>query len=311
MLELRLLRYFVAVADEGSVTGAASAVRVTQPSVSRQIRQLEEIVGASLFERSGGRLRLSAAGRVFLPVARDLLRRADVATDYLRAATEPRAISLSLVAPETTVGDVIAPFLAQRSGEVASVIVREAIPDAVFGDVLAGNADVGISSGTALAGLASRPVIRFAVLAYVPAGDELAHHRSVRLEELVNRPLIVLGAGHGTRRVFDNAVTEAGLRYTIAAEANVGHVAQAMAVSGQGVAVVTDDRRYGLRPVFIEAGGGRLMLPLFAAWSPTHYAVSAIEALVGELAAYAETRYGSRAAAPAIRRKRSGAADRS
>ena len=115
----------------------------------------------------------------------------------------------------------------------------------------------------------------------------------------------MLSPGHGTRRVFDNAVAEAGLRYRIAAEANVGHVAQAMAVSGQGVAVVTDDRRYGLKPVFIEANGSRLMIPLFAAWNPTHYAVRAIETLVGELAAYAETRYGSRAgASPSGRRPR-------
>jgi DNA-binding transcriptional LysR family regulator len=160
VLELRLVRYFVAVAEEGSVTRAAAAVRVAQPSLSRQIKQLEEILGAPLFERGGGRLQLSAAGRVFLPLAKDLIRRADIATNFLRAQTEPRAISLSLVAPETTVADVVAPFLAQRSGEASRVMVREAIPDAVFGDVAAGNADIGISSGTAPTGLASRPIIR-------------------------------------------------------------------------------------------------------------------------------------------------------
>jgi DNA-binding transcriptional LysR family regulator len=135
----------------------------------------------------------------------------------------------------------------------------------------------------------------------VPATDDLARHRSVSIEELAKRPLIVLSAGHGTRRVFDNAIAEAGLAYDIAAEANVGHVAQAMAVSGHGVAVVTDDRRYGLKPVFIDTTAGRLMLPLFAAWNPSHYAVDAIEALVDDLATYAQTRYGSRKAATAPR----------
>lgn len=293
MLEFRLLRYFVAIADEGSVTRAAAAVRVAQPSLSRQIRQLEEIVGTPLFDRGGGRLQLSAAGHAFLPVARDLVRRADVATNYLRATMVPSAVSVSLVAPETTVADVIAPFLAQRGGQTATVMVREAIPSGVFAEVLAGNADFGISSGTPPSGLASRPIIRFAVLAYVPPSDPIARHRSISIEEVAQRPIIALGAGHGTRRVFDEAIARAGLTYTLAAETNVPHVAQAMAAAGRGVAIVTDDRRYGLKPVFIETASGRLMITLFAAWNGTHYAAQAIETLVDELARYAESRYGS------------------
>lgn len=296
MLELRLLRYFVAIADEGSVTKAASSVRVAQPSLSRQIRQLEEIVGSPLFERRGGRLQLSAAGHAYLPVARDLVNRADVATNYLRAASVPSAVVLSLVAPETTVADVIAPFLAQRRGQAATVTVREGIPSAVFGEVVAGNADLGISSGSPPSSLASRPIIRFAVLAYVPPDDPLARHRSVSLEQLAQRPLIVLGAGHGTRRVFDDAMGQAGLSYETAAETNVPHVAQAMAAAGRGVAIVTDDRRYGLRPVFIQTGTGRLVITLFAAWNATHYAVDAVETLVDDLVKYTATRYGSQLA---------------
>lgn len=291
VLELRLVRYFVAVAEAGSVTRAASTVRVAQPSLSRQIRQLEEILGAALFERGQGRLILSPAGQAFLPIARDLVQRADAAQNFLRATELPNAISV--VAPETTVADLIAPFLAERPPTATHVSIRESVPTEVFGQVVSGSAELGISTGSPPIGLTSRPIIRFAVFAYVPSDDPLARHKSVPLADLVRRPLVMLTPGHGTRRVFDEAVAEAGLSYELAAETNVGHVAQAMAAARRGVAVVTDDKRYGLRPVFIQTSAGRLMITLFAAWNAAHFAVGSLEQLVDDLAAYAFTRYGS------------------
>ncbi len=296
MLELRLLRYFVAIAEEGSVTRAAAIVRVAQPSMSRQVRQLEQVVGVSLFDRRRGRLELSAAGQAFLPVARDLLRRADVAANFVRSLSEPSAMSLSLVAPETTVADVIAPFLAIRQADAPAMVVRESIPSAVFSEVLLGHADLGISSGPPPGNLVSRPIIRFAVLAYVRPDDVLAHRRKVTIAELAHRPLIVLGAGHGTRRIFDDTVAQAGLTYSIAAETNIPHVAQAMAAAGRGVAIVTDDPRYGLHPLFIDTPSGRLKITLYAAWDRAHYAAEMIEQLVDDLAAFAARRYGEEAA---------------
>ena len=76
-MELRTLRYFVAVADHGSVTAASAAVRIAQPALSRQLRGLERDLGTTLFERGNGRLRLTAAGAALLPLARDVLTRAD------------------------------------------------------------------------------------------------------------------------------------------------------------------------------------------------------------------------------------------
>ena len=292
MLEPRLLRYFLAVADQGSVTKAAAIVRVAQPSISRQIRQLEEVLGAPLFDRQGGRMHLSAAGQAFLPLARDLIRRTEVATDFLRGMASPTTVSLSLVAPETTVADVIAPFLAERGGGGPAVTVRESMPSQIFAEVISGAADIGISSGPPPGALSSRPIIRFAILAYVKPDDPLARHRSVSLAELARHPLITLSVGHGTRRTFDDAIAQAGLKYTAEAVTDVPHVAQAMAAAGRGVAIVTDDRRYGLRPLFIETPTGRLTITLFAAWNGGHYAEALVEALIEDLALYAARRYG-------------------
>ena len=72
-MELRTLRYFVETADAGTVSAAADAVHVTQPALSRQLRQLERELGTNLFDRVGGRLLLSPVGRELLPLARDIL----------------------------------------------------------------------------------------------------------------------------------------------------------------------------------------------------------------------------------------------
>ena len=80
-MELRHLRYFVAVAEAENVTRAAAKLRVAQPAVSRQIRDLD----LALFERSAKALRLTDAGRVFLEEARAVLARADDAVQAVRA----------------------------------------------------------------------------------------------------------------------------------------------------------------------------------------------------------------------------------
>src|SRR5689334_15733993 len=65
-MELRHLRYFIAVADEENVSRAALKLRVSQPGISRQVRDLEDEIGFQLFERSAKSLKLTAAGKVFL-----------------------------------------------------------------------------------------------------------------------------------------------------------------------------------------------------------------------------------------------------
>jgi hypothetical protein len=74
-LELRHLRYFVAVAEEENVSRAALKLHVSQPGISNQIHDLEDEIGFLLFERTGKSVRLSAAGKIFLGEARDILER--------------------------------------------------------------------------------------------------------------------------------------------------------------------------------------------------------------------------------------------
>ena len=289
-MELRVLAYLIAIVDEGSMTRAAAVVGVAQPSLSRQVRQLEHDLGLDLFAREAGRLHLTAAGRRFLPLARELVARADAASALMHGLASGSGLQLTLVAPETTVADVIAPFLATQGPDDPTVLAREALPADVFGEVLAGRADVGISSGPPPAELESRSVGRFPVYAYVKAGHALDVGPSVELAELEPYPLILLETSHGTRRLFDLAVAAEGLSYHLAFEAPVPQVAQALAASGRGIAIVTDDPRYGLRPLRIFVRGTELMIPLVGAWSGSHFAAPVIDGWVGALAGFAAKR---------------------
>jgi DNA-binding transcriptional LysR family regulator len=93
-LDLRLVRYFTAVADHRHFGRAAEALRVAQPSLSRQIRRLEQQLGARLLDRTPQGSRLTEAGQVFLPHAKALLRSAAQAAAQTRAAAEPSRITI-------------------------------------------------------------------------------------------------------------------------------------------------------------------------------------------------------------------------
>jgi DNA-binding transcriptional LysR family regulator len=93
-LDLRLVGYFVAVAEHRHFGRAAAALRVAQPSLSRQIRRLEQQVGVRLFDRSPQSTRLTEAGEVFLPRAKALLRSAAQATAQARDAAQPGRITI-------------------------------------------------------------------------------------------------------------------------------------------------------------------------------------------------------------------------
>ncbi len=88
-MELRHVRYFVAVADAGSLTVAAQRLHTSQPSLSRQIRDLEDEVGAQLLTRGARGIELTPAGRAFLDHARVVLMQVGAATEAARRVAHP------------------------------------------------------------------------------------------------------------------------------------------------------------------------------------------------------------------------------
>ena len=144
---------------------------------------------------------------------------------------------------------------------------------------MAGAADVGVSSVPPPRDLSSRLIVHFPIWAYVRPAHKWARRRSVSITDLAGERLVLLGPEHGSRRQLDAAMADAGTSYAVAAETNVPQVAQAFAASGRGVAVVSDDSRYGLHGVRIRSeGSGELRVPLFGTWDASRYEASAIAA---------------------------------
>ncbi|HEY7519063.1 MAG TPA: LysR family transcriptional regulator, partial [Methylomirabilota bacterium] len=110
-MELRHLRYFVGVADAGSVSKAALRVHISQPALSRQIGDLETELGVRLFDRIGRRIQLTAEGEDLLALCREVLARADAIGERARTLTRGTVGSLRLGATPQTLQSLVARFL--------------------------------------------------------------------------------------------------------------------------------------------------------------------------------------------------------
>jgi DNA-binding transcriptional LysR family regulator len=286
MVEIRVLRYFLAVVDHGSVTAAARAVRVAQPSLSRQLHNLQQKLGVELFRRGPGPLRLSVAGERFLPLARDLVARADQASSVLRHLARGEDIPLTIAAPATTIADVLGPCIAGRhlrSG-VNDIIERDT--RTVYDVVQRGDADIGISTFPPPGSMETRVIGRAPVCALVAPEHDLAGKTQVSLADLVHESLILMHRNNAARLAFDSATAGQGLAYVDHRVVSVTSVARALAASGQGVAVLTDQPLFDLVRVPIRIRDGILDVTLYAGWDPEHFAAPAVAALVDSISEY-------------------------
>jgi len=195
-MELRHLRYFVVVAEEQNVTRAAERLHVSQPALSRQIHDLEEELGVTLFQRTAKSLALSDAGKVFLSEARAVVLRADQAVDAVRAAAANCQGHVRVgYAPSLT-----AKFLpaALRLFEKTSPGVRVSLHDLSSEEcgqrLASGKLDLALSiepPDAAKRGLVFAPVSSQPVVCAVATTHPLARRRSVSLADLRDEDFVI------------------------------------------------------------------------------------------------------------------------
>jgi DNA-binding transcriptional LysR family regulator len=290
-MELRTLRYFVAIADLGGVTKAAEVVRVAQPSLSRQLRALEREFGTALFERHPGRLQLSSAGSELLPIARDLLAQADALASTARTLAAGGLRHLRIAAPPTTVADVVAPFIATFGRADPQPSVSSVPSGDVYELLQAGAADVVLSPRPPGRRVRSEVVADFPIWLYVAPDDPRTRRRKIHIASLQAERLLLLPPSFVQRRLFEAAATQAGLALDGAREVTSPDVAQALCAAGWGDAVVSDDHRFGIHGLKIETSEGALTMPVHAAWSPRHIASDQIVGIVNRLTDFCKLRY--------------------
>jgi DNA-binding transcriptional LysR family regulator len=291
-VDLRLLRTFELVAETGSVTAAADVAVITQPALSRQLQQLERELGVRLFDRDRGRLQLTAAGRTFLEATRNVLAAAESARSLAASLAAGRLARVRVAAPTTTLTDVLAPFLATLQGSDPVVTVEEANHVEAIA-ALRTRLDLAIVTSAPPRHLSRRKIAVLPVWAYVRDDHPLAGRTEVPLEAVAEHRLILLDPRFRPRQLVDEALADAGLPTPEVLECSNPQVAQALAAAGLGVAVVSDDPRFGMSPAHIVAPKGRLTLTLHAAWDPQHHAAAELDLLAGRLSEFCAARYGA------------------
>ena len=243
-MDLRRLRTFVAVAELGSVSKAAQALRITQPALSRQVASLEEELGFELFERAGRRLLLSARGEQLLGDCRSLLAHAASLGERVGALRRGDIHTLRIAASALTIEALFPTFLARyaaRHPEVKLALL-EADAAAHLGMLERGEAHVAVNVVNSMEvderRFATHLLPRFHVTAAaVPsliaeAGD------AIDIRRLAKYPLLVLDTSFGTRNVFDAACRLADVRPNVLVESRAVHALLALAEVGHGVAIV-------------------------------------------------------------------------
>lgn len=291
-MEIRLLRYFLAVVESGTVTEAAAGLQMTQPALSRQIATLERRLGLRLFQRVGARNVLTREGQEFVPAARTVLHAEANARQLAQTLASGQLSRVSLAAPRTTLIDVVAPFMATFTDADPSPEVSEIAIDADPARMLSEH-DLLITTHSGQAGgHGSMPLARLPVWAYVPEEHRLAGRGEVSIAELAEEPLILPSQDFRARQVIAGALEVAGLRPKDTVEVYHGRVAQALAQAGRGIAVVSDDAYFGLVPLTITFRDEPLRVALHAAWRADHYARETLERLALRLRAFCSARYG-------------------
>jgi DNA-binding transcriptional LysR family regulator len=193
VMELRHLRYFVAVAEEENVSRAALRLHVSQPALSRQVRDLEDEFGFALLERSAKSVRLTEAGRVFLVGARAVLERADEAVRAARAAAGGGDLSIGY-APSLTariLPPALRAFQAERPG--VRVALRDLSSGEMLGQLREGRLQLvfTVPPPSSARGVRFEPLVRVRLRLAVAPGHRLARRRgAVTLAEAAREPLV-------------------------------------------------------------------------------------------------------------------------
>jgi DNA-binding transcriptional LysR family regulator len=273
-MELRHMRYFVAVAEEKSFTRAAARLHLAQPSLSRQIRDLEEELGVPLLHRGKGGLTLTAAGNEYFAQARRILADSDAAVRVAQAAgrSEHRQLLIGTIEPLMSSGllTAILKNFASLHPDIR-VDLRELFSVDQLRLIAGGELD---------AGFVYRPpkdpavfdgfvVLENHHVAALPAGHRLARKNKVLLKDLADESFVQFSRQLWPERVdaISRKCVEAGFTMRIVQEAQRLHTLLEFVAQGIGVAILPDPlSHHSDRVVFKELEDFNLAANLQLVW---------------------------------------------
>ncbi|MCC9006435.1 transcriptional regulator CynR [Pseudomonas putida] len=219
----RHIQYFIAVANHLSFTRAAAALHVSQPALSQQVRQLEESLGTTLFDRSGRTTRLTDAGEVYLRYAKRAAQELQEAKRAIDDLGDLSRGSLRVGVTPTFTSYLVGPLVEAFHGRYPNItlVVREIAQEAMEELLLADEVDVGIAfdNGHHL-DLEAQALLVETLALVVGKQHPLATTASIGLEALNSESLILLSAEFATREQIDSYCRQHNIRPHVQVEAN-------------------------------------------------------------------------------------------
>ncbi|HEX3482501.1 MAG TPA: LysR substrate-binding domain-containing protein [Kofleriaceae bacterium] len=249
MIELRLLRYFIAVAETEHVGKAATRLHISQSPLSRQIRQLEDLIGVPLFDRERRRIRITPAGRWLLGHARELVARGDALVRDVRAISGGDAGQIAVGCVGTALASGILPRVLRRLRSErpgVRLVLRQAASSAQLAQLRAGELDLALIHGDPRApDLAVRRVFEQPYVLAVPRSGPLAR-RAIRPAQLEGQPWILVAPGDDERDRWATAWGAAG--FTPEVTVRVVEWTSALALVDAGIGLALVPRSYAAMP---------------------------------------------------------------
>jgi len=219
-MELRQLRYFLAVADCGNFTRAAEKVAISQPSLSVQIAALEEELGALLFDRLGRHVALTESGRVFRDHAQRVIRETELATQSVRDLTGAEQGRLVVGVLSTVNSYLIPPLVCRFKQRFPHVHLQvHAQPSSAIEEAVAANRlDLGLCLLPATNDrlITSRLFTETLVLVAPPGVRPTA--KRIRMRDLATLPLVLLPSDYCLRKMIEAECADAGVRPQVSVE---------------------------------------------------------------------------------------------
>ncbi|WP_435007297.1 transcriptional regulator CynR [Tundrisphaera lichenicola] len=222
-MELRHLRYFLAVADALHFTRAAEVLHVSQPTLSLQIMELERMLGAPLFDRTGRTVRLTEAGHVFRRHAIGALREVETGTSAVSDLIGLRRGNLKIGVTHSfstaLIPKAVARFRLDHPG--VGLAIEKTSGRAIEQALVAGTLNLGIAyAPPESAEIVAETLFEEEVVLIVASGHPLADRSRVGLSELAGHPLALISREFSTRRLIDDRLREAGVEPVVAVEMN-------------------------------------------------------------------------------------------
>jgi DNA-binding transcriptional LysR family regulator len=251
-LTARQLHAVLAVAEYNSFIAAAAFLKTSQPSLTRTIMRVEDVLGVRLFDRSTRRVAITAAGKEFVAVAERMLNDLRISIRSMREVGEEQRgqiiISSIMSVANALIPAVAAKYRASRPG--IEIMLREGVHGAVLEDIRSGTADLGATYVDNVPDFVeAKRVSREVFVVILPRGHaltEIAKRSAVTLTELVNFPLVSLPHESRTRRTIDGAASSAGLTLRHVATVTQFTTMMSFVRAGVGIAVVPSGAIAGL-----------------------------------------------------------------